>query len=320
MQMADTKKSAIMINNLQNLTLNPNFVTGFSDAECSFTISLVRTKKGKVGWEVQPTFQIGLHHKDKVLLEQLQNYFGPSSRRIFKHGPQSQSLLFKVQSIKELKLIINHFDKYPLITQKRADFELFKQIIERMSKKEHLTLEGLKHIVSIRASINKGLTPLLTNSFPNTIPCERPKVEVPKNIDPHWIRGFVDGEGSFCVHTQKSKTTKLGESVGLEFTISQHIRDEQLIKSLVQYLGCGRTRLDSRGSLIYFVVTRLSDIIEKILPFFVKSPLIGNKALDLGDFYKVASLMKAKGHLTKEGLEEIKKIKDGMNTRRLKNN
>jgi len=46
---ADTKKSAIMINNLQNLTLNPNFVTGFSDAECSFTISLVRTKKGKVG-------------------------------------------------------------------------------------------------------------------------------------------------------------------------------------------------------------------------------------------------------------------------------
>jgi hypothetical protein len=52
----------------------------------------------------------------------------------------------------------------------------------------------------------------------------------------------------------------------------------------------------------------------------VKSPLIGNKALDLGDFYKVASLMKAKGHLTKEGLEEIKKIKDGMNTRRLKNN
>jgi len=46
---ADTKKSAIMINNLQNLTLNPNFVTGFSDAESCFSISLVRTKKGKVG-------------------------------------------------------------------------------------------------------------------------------------------------------------------------------------------------------------------------------------------------------------------------------
>ena len=33
-----------------------------------------------------------------------------------KHGPQSIQL--RVQSIKELKVIIEHFEKYPLITQK----------------------------------------------------------------------------------------------------------------------------------------------------------------------------------------------------------
>lgn len=33
---------------------------------------------------------------------------------------------YEVRSIKELtKVIIPHFDKYPLLTKKRADFELF---------------------------------------------------------------------------------------------------------------------------------------------------------------------------------------------------
>ena len=67
-------------------------------------------------------------------------------------------------------------------------------------------------------------------------------------------------------------------------------------------------------------MTRLSDIAEKIIPFFVEYPLVGVKALDLGDFYKVAAIMRTKGHLTKEGLEEIIKIKAGMNTGRFKNN
>ena len=41
-------------------------------------------------------------------------------------------------------MIIDHFDKYPLITQKRADFILFKSIVEMLNRKEHLTEEGLR--------------------------------------------------------------------------------------------------------------------------------------------------------------------------------
>jgi hypothetical protein len=38
----------------------------------------------------------------------------------------SEWLGFIVSSIKELEVIINHFDKYPLLTQKQADYLLFK--------------------------------------------------------------------------------------------------------------------------------------------------------------------------------------------------
>jgi hypothetical protein len=57
-----------------------------------------------------------------------------------------------VQTSKDLKVIIEHFDKFPLITQKRADFELFKQAVEIMNRKEHLTPGGLQQIVNLKAS------------------------------------------------------------------------------------------------------------------------------------------------------------------------
>lgn len=74
-------------------------------------------------------------------------------------------------------MIIDHFDKYPLLTQKQADFKLFKQVVELMNRKEHLTIEGLHKIVAIKASINLGLSSRLKQGFSDIIPVEIPKVE-----------------------------------------------------------------------------------------------------------------------------------------------
>ena len=51
-------------------------------------------------------------------------------------------------------VIIPHFDKYPLITQKRADFELFKTAFEIINHQEHLRIEGLRKLVAIKTSLN----------------------------------------------------------------------------------------------------------------------------------------------------------------------
>jgi hypothetical protein len=146
-----------------------------------------------------------------------------------------------------------------------------------MDQGEHLTIEGLHKIVSIRASMNKGLSDVLKTDFPDIQPVERPKLELPKNIDPNWLVGFVEGDGCFMINTLKSQAYKLGIQTQLNFTISQHYRDEQLMKSLSEYLGCGVLKKDSRGSAIYWVVTRFSDLTAKILPFFNKYPLQGSK-------------------------------------------
>jgi len=57
--------------------------------------------------------------------------------------------------------------------------------VETMNRKEHLSIEGLYKILSLRASMNLGLSPLLKTTFPDIIPTPRPIIESVKHIDPN---------------------------------------------------------------------------------------------------------------------------------------
>ena len=63
----------------------------------------------------------------------------------------------------------------------------------------------------------------------------------------------------------------------------------------------------------YFLVTKIKDITSKIIPFFNNYPILGLKNLDYLDWCRIAKLKNEGVHLTFEGLEEISKIKSGMN-------
>nr|YP_009517160.1 LAGLIDADG homing endonuclease [Blastosporella zonata]AYE93118.1 LAGLIDADG homing endonuclease [Blastosporella zonata] len=115
-------------------------MTGFTDAESCFGLYLNKSTSNITGWSVVLVFKISLHEKDKNLLEEIQNYFGVG--KITK--PASTSLSYRVRSSKDLQIIINHFDKYPLITNKLKDYKLYKLATDLLVKKEHLSLEGIK--------------------------------------------------------------------------------------------------------------------------------------------------------------------------------
>ena len=115
------------------------------------------------------------------MLNQIQVSLGGIGR-INSHGSMVH---YRVNSIKDLAVLIDYLDKYPLLTQKKLDFLLFKQVVEMINRKEHLTTEGLRKIVSIRASINKGLTAELKAAFPSIIPVSRLKIEGQEIKDPN---------------------------------------------------------------------------------------------------------------------------------------
>ena len=308
---------------VENLNLNPWWVTGFVDGEGCFICSITENKNSKHGWRVQACFQISLHNKDRAILEGMKNFFGVG--KIYRLGPNAIQLRITNQKDWALRApVYYHFKKFQLITQKKADCELWCEVMDRIERREHLSQEGLRQIVAIRASMNLGLSDVLKKAFPDVVPVVRPLVENPKIRDPNWLAGFAPpplpppigggeggGGGCFYILITKSPTNSVGHQVKLVFQCSQHSRDENLMISIMDYLNCGH--VSKNRDAFDFRVSKFQDMTEKIIPFFQKYPIEGVKALDFADFCKVAKMIKQKKHLTAEGLEQIRKIKAGMN-------
>ena len=298
-------------------SLHPQWITGFTDAEGSFGLKIFKSEGYKFGWRYQPFFQIKLNHRDLEILRRIQAYFGGAGKISF----EKNSAKYTVTTVNELMLVvIPFFEKYPLLTQKFADFELFRKIILIMFDKGHLTEQGFLNILNLRYNLNRGISEELKILFPNLIPVERPFVPE-REISPDWLVGFVDGEGSFNVNMQEeitsSLTTPISRKVWLYFQITQHSRDFLLLEKIVKYLGCGT--VNNRNTPIFdnsdYKLSNFDMIDSKILPFFQKYPLQSAKLLDFQCFADVANIIKSKPGIswTPEQFDQIKHIKNIMN-------
>jgi hypothetical protein len=85
--------------------------------------------------------------------------------KLYKHG--KDSVQYRVESINDLQVIIDYFDKYPLISAKVVDYILFKKAFYIIKLKEHLTKEGLLKLIGIKSCLNLGLNTDLKEAFPN---------------------------------------------------------------------------------------------------------------------------------------------------------
>jgi hypothetical protein len=99
------------------------------------------------------------------------------------------------------------------------------------------------------------------------------------------MAGFVTGEGCFLVQISKYGKGKL-DGVSLRFKVSQHLRDELLLRSFRSYFGCGLFNYhngNSKSGSGVFIVTKFADISDKIIPFFKDHKIEGIKREDFED-------------------------------------
>ena len=253
-------------------------------AEACFRISLLKNPNYKEGsnhvpYKVRLYFQISLHIKDENVLELMIAELKVG--KIYKTKSRPDISELQVSSIKDLKAIIEFFDRYPLITQKFADYILFKKAYLLICSKEHLTSAGILELVALKASSNWGLSNELKEAFPSAVPTLRlqPDLSV---LNDEWLLGFVSGEGSFMIRIIESSTHSSGFQVGLRFQITQHSKEKLLMESIMCHFNCGY--LSNRGDVIDFKVTAFSDIQKIIIPFFDKHTILGVKQKDFQDF------------------------------------
>ena len=138
----------------------------------------------------------------------------------------------------------------------------------------------------LKAYINRGLSKELKLAFPEKNQVSPSSILISDSlskfsIDPYWLAGFSSGEGCFMITITQSNTCSLGFQVYLDFQLTQHSIDEQLIKNLIIYFECGQLKFTkTRPNIVDYKVTKLKDITEKIIPFFKKYEIVGVKALD----------------------------------------
>ena len=280
----------------------------------SFIISIYKRKETN-NWQINPSFQLWLKSKDLSTLEELKDFFGVGILNTRKNKDATSYTVTKIDDL--MNVVIPHFTNFPLQTQKKVDFDLWVKIVELISKKEHLTPEGVLKIFSLKSVLNKGLSKNISNIDKIEI-LERPlhlvDLDEFKNIDPHWISGFVAGDGTFDI-----KITQRGSrfQVELRFRITQHIRDAHLLGVIAGYFGCGKVYVRSNGTACDLFINTIPDNINKVIPFFNQYPIRTVKEKNFKDFALAAEIIKTKAHLTLEGLAKIKELKSKMNNSRM---
>jgi hypothetical protein len=131
-----------------------------------------------------------------------------------------------------------------------------------------------------------------------------------------YIAGFVDGEGSFHVAIQRNPSTSVGWQLVPEFRVSQDVSRAQVLHLIRERLGCGSIRENHRGTsdtTMVFVVRRRRDLVEKVLPFFERNPLLSCKQQEVVTFSKIVQRMIEGEHLSHAGFRQLAAVALRMN-------
>ena len=120
-------------------------------------------------------------------------------------------------------------------------------------------------------------------------------------ISADYVRGFVDGEGCFYILTS--------QRIACEFQVSQ--KSKGVLEEIQCFFGCGyiKRKYDKSGTYVY-VVKDVHNLFKVIVPFFKENPLVVKRE-QFSKFSRVVELQYKKLHLTKQGKEQIARIKMG---------
>jgi len=132
-------------------------------------------------------------------------------------------------------------------------------------------------------------------------------------LDPWYVTGLTEGEGSFSVSFTLRDRFKVGIETRPSFSISLNRRDLELIKEIQKFFGCGGIRFSRKDNCYKFEVRSVGDLVRRIIPHFENYPLQGSKAKSFEGFKKICKMLRANLHLSPVHLREIIEIAYEMN-------
>ncbi len=140
-----------------SVTLQDAWLSGFSDAEGCFNISITSNSRYILGHVIKMRYI--LDQKDSVILSRVYQLFGFG--KVTLRSGTDNVYRYTATGFKALKDVIAYFQIFPLQTKKALSFEKWRVVHNHVSNKLHLTYEGLSQVRTLQKKIN------LNNSMTN---------------------------------------------------------------------------------------------------------------------------------------------------------
>lgn len=162
------------------------------------------------------------------------------------------------------------------------------------------------------------LIDFLNQKFP-TLLISKKDIDNSKLDSNAWLSGFLDADGYFGVVIKDNiKASCLFELVQSSVNHLKLSKKDIMI-SLSEFLNVKireATREKYPGYIEYIVRTSKLENSKKIISYFERYSLFSSKYLNYQDYKKVCDMIINHKHKTNKGLNEIRLIKEGMNSKR----
>ena len=139
-----------------------------------------------------------------------------------------------------------------------------------------------------------------------------------QEINPNYIVGLVDGEGSFTVYVNLNKDKSRRVRVEPKFYVKLIEEDKDILYRLQKFFGVGSvyfqkdTRPNHKNCYRYEVYNR-DELNRVIIPFFTKNHLkFASKKEDFKIFCKLMKMINKEEHLNDMGLKKMFLLKQKM--------
>jgi hypothetical protein len=129
--------------------INENYwLVGFSDADASFQVKIVKSSGHKTGYEVRLNFKVDQKRNDILILlkEEFGGYVG--------HRKSQDTYYYGSVSFQAASKVIKYFDRYQLNSSKYVNYIKWRKVYCMIMNQKHLTEAGLERIKKIKNSMN----------------------------------------------------------------------------------------------------------------------------------------------------------------------
>lgn len=147
---AKTNDSMSLISEPIAISVRDSWLSGFTDAEGCFNVSVIANTRYSSGYVVRLRFL--LDQKDFTILSTIQNLF--EFGKVTLRSETEDVYRYSATGFNRMTEIRSYFAQFPLRTKKSVSLEKWALIHDMVLNKEHLTTEGLMQVRQIQKTIN----------------------------------------------------------------------------------------------------------------------------------------------------------------------